>query len=63
MINTQQIGDHSIEIRVDAHVVTVSTIDLNVIEYLKRIARNNGAKQMVDEARHNGLTVTETWAN
>lgn len=63
MISKQQIGDHSIEIRVDAHVVTVSSIDPNVIAYLTRIAKNNGAHEMVDEARRNGLTVTEQYAN
>lgn len=63
MMSTQQTGDHCIEIRVDAHVVTISTVDPNVIAYLKRIAQNNGVKSMVTEARSNGLTVTEQYAN
>ncbi len=63
MIEIHQVGDHTIQIQVDAKVVSVTTVDPNVIAYLKRIARNCGVAQMIAEARSNGLTVIEQQYN
>lgn len=62
MMSVEQKGDRTLEIRVDAKVVSI-TCDPNVFAYLIRIAKNNGVREMVAEARTNGLSVTESWAN